>query len=94
MRNNPNGYEVSRTKAAVFNNRCLFFALSNNIVKYKTQVQSTRIFVYYENKKGTIVKFVVKLEILINQKWIEIERYDTDHGYVHKYIRVTSNKKP
>jgi len=48
--------------------------------------ETTRIVVHFENDKRKILKFVVKLEILINNKWVEIERYDTHHNCVHKDI--------
>ena len=54
---------------------------------------TTRIFILIETKKGIIVRFVVKLEILIKDKWLEVERYDTHHGYVHKDILGKNRKK-
>jgi len=54
---------------------------------------TSRIFVVIETEKGTITRFVVKLEILVKEKWVEIERYDTHHGHVHKDILGRDRKK-
>jgi len=35
-------------------------------------------------EKGEIVEFVVQYEILIENKWMPVVRYDTAHGYTHK----------
>ena len=37
-------------------------------------------------QKGTIVKFVVQYEALIENKWRAIIRYDNSHGFAHKDI--------
>ena len=55
--------------------------------------ETTRIFVFFENAGKIINRFVVKLEILINGKWIEIERYDIYHGFVHKDILDKNGEK-
>ena len=34
----------------------------------------------------TITDFVVQYEILINDKWCPVVRYDTAHGYAHKAL--------
>jgi hypothetical protein len=55
---------------------------------------TTRVIVYFSNDKKNILRFVVKLEIFLNGNWIEIERYDTHHGSVHKdIIDKSGNKK-
>ena len=36
--------------------------------------------------KNRIVKFTVQLEILINNKWLPIIRYDTAHNFAHRDI--------
>lgn len=46
----------------------------------------TRITCYFETLNGQIKRFVVKLEILIDNQWTEIERYDMHHKCVHKDI--------
>jgi hypothetical protein len=53
----------------------------------------TRIFVYIYTVKGIPKGFVVKLQLLVNNKWLEIQRYDLGHGYVHKDIFNKSGKK-
>ena len=55
--------------------------------------ESTRIVVFLKTKQGKPVKFTIKLEIFINKKWVEIERYDTHHNCVHKDILNKSGKK-
>jgi hypothetical protein len=34
--------------------------------------------------KGKILGFVVQYEILFENKWVPVVRYDTAHGYAHK----------
>ena len=53
----------------------------------------TRILIFFITDAGKIIKFVVKLEVLLNNKWIEIERYDTYHGCVHKDIMKANHEK-
>lgn len=61
---------------------------------YIIKIDNTiRIFVYCETMKGKVIRFVVKLEILVGTDWIEIERYDNYHGYVHKDIHGKDQKK-
>ena len=40
-----------------------------------------------------MVWFVVKLEILVENEWFEIERYDNYHGYIHKDIIGKNREK-
>ena len=40
-----------------------------------------------------MVWFVVKLEILVENEWFEIERYDNYHGYVHNDIIGKNREK-
>jgi len=35
-------------------------------------------------EKGRITGFVVQYEILFEERWLPIVRYDTSHGYAHK----------
>ena len=35
-------------------------------------------------EKGKITGFVVQYEILFEEDWLPIVRYDTSHGYAHK----------
>lgn len=35
-------------------------------------------------EKGKISGFVVQYEILLENKWMPVVRYDTAHGYAHK----------
>lgn len=34
--------------------------------------------------KGKVVGFVVQYELLLEDKWMPVVRYDTAHGYAHK----------
>ena len=54
---------------------------------------STRILVFFETIQGKVENFIIKLETFINNHWIEIERYDTFHGYVHKDIMEKNGNK-
>lgn len=35
-------------------------------------------------EKGKVSGFVVQYEILFEERWVPIVRYDTSHGYAHK----------
>jgi hypothetical protein len=48
-------------------------------------------YIYTEN--GKVVKFVVKLVVLIGTKWEEICRYDCYHGKPHKDILYPDGSK-
>lgn len=43
-----------------------------------------RVRVRYAKDRGHIFWFVVQLEILWNDDWTPISRYDTSHGFVHR----------
>jgi len=55
--------------------------------------ETTRIFVYFDTSLGTPTQFVVKLEIFINGDWVEIQRYDMYHGFVHKDVLNRKGEK-
>lgn len=55
--------------------------------------ETTRIFVFIDTSCGMPSKFIVKLEILVNDEWIEIQRYDMFHGFVHKDILNKKGEK-
>jgi len=52
-----------------------------------------RITCFLDTQKKLVERFVIKLEILINSQWTEVERYDTHHGYVHKDILDKNGNK-
>lgn len=54
---------------------------------------TTRIFVYFLNDGKNIIDFVVKIEYFLNNRWLEMERYDCAHGMVHKDILDRSGNK-
>ena len=39
--------------------------------------------VRFEVERGTIVKFVVQLECLLESQWTAVIRYDTAHNFAH-----------
>lgn len=42
------------------------------------------------NSKGTIIEVVnVSYEIKINDLWVTIWRYDSEHGYLHCHMRIS-----
>ena len=53
----------------------------------------TRIFIYLLTKSSDLENFVIKLEYFHNGKWREIQRYDCEHGAVHKDILNREGKK-
>lgn len=58
--------------------------------------ESDRITFCYENipKTRKIVKVVnVSYEFNIDGQWITLIRFDSDHGYLHRHIRVSLQNK-
>ncbi len=53
----------------------------------------TRIFVYILTDSGDLENFVIKLEYFFSGRWREIQRYDCEHGSVHKDILNRDGKK-
>jgi len=51
-----------------------------------SEEETERLRVYALKGKGQILKFVVQLEIKIDNIWKPIVRYDTAHSYSHKDI--------
>ena len=45
-----------------------------------------RIIIYFSTDKNAVKNFVVKLEFIYRNDWIEIERFDCYHGSIHKDI--------
>lgn len=43
--------------------------------------------------KGKVVGFVAQYEILLENKWIPVVRYDTAHGYAHKDLMNPDGSK-
>ena len=39
---------------------------------------------YHHTSKGKVVGFVVQLEVLFDNGWREVIRYDCAHGYAHR----------
>jgi len=46
----------------------------------------TEIFVKFGCEKKDISKFAVLLFLYYNKKWMNIDRFDTSHGYVHRDV--------
>jgi hypothetical protein len=42
------------------------------------------IRVRFQQDHGRIVWFVVQLEIILDEQWLPVTRYDTAHGFVHR----------
>jgi hypothetical protein len=61
-----------------------FFIYLNEVV---------RIFIFLNPDKKKVKKFVVKLEFYYLNTWVELQRYDTYHGMVHKDIFNKSGEK-
>jgi len=38
---------------------------------------------YHETDKGRVTGFVVQLEVFVNDRWQEVIRYDSVHGFAH-----------
>lgn len=38
---------------------------------------------YHEAEKGRVIRFTVQLEILVNNEWRVVIRYDVAHGFAH-----------
>jgi len=46
----------------------------------------TRMRHFHITVGGKVVEFVIQVEILINDEWRPVIRYDTSHGYAHRDI--------
>lgn len=40
-----------------------------------------------------VLNFIIKIEYFLNNKWLEVERYDCYHGFIHKDILDKYGKK-
>ena len=58
-----------------------------------SEERQDRIRVEAVKEKGVISSFVVQYEALINNRWREIVRYDTHHGFAHKDIIHPNGRK-
>ena len=38
---------------------------------------------YHEADKGDIISFAIQLEVLVNDQWKVVIRYDSAHGFAH-----------
>ncbi|HLA37087.1 MAG TPA: hypothetical protein VJZ02_01325 [Candidatus Brocadiales bacterium] len=38
---------------------------------------------YHEREKGKVAAFAVQIEVLVNNQWMPIIRYDASHGSAH-----------
>jgi len=38
---------------------------------------------FHETLKGRVTRFVVQLEVLVNDRWHVVVRYDCAHGFTH-----------
>ena len=38
---------------------------------------------YHETDKGKVIGFAVQLEVLVNNQWQVVIRYDSAHGFAH-----------
>ena len=43
----------------------------------------TRLRVLVVTVKGKVTRFMIQLEILLDEEWVPIARYDTHHGFAH-----------
>ncbi len=53
-------------------------------VIYLTAESADRLRVYAQKEKSLILEFVVQYEAIVAEKWQQIVRYDTAHGFAHK----------
>lgn len=38
---------------------------------------------YHESDRGKLTNFVVQLEVVVDDRWIPVVRYDSAHGFPH-----------
>jgi hypothetical protein len=53
----------------------------------------TRLVVHLRKSRGRVLAFVVKLMIRESDGWVELERYDMFHGFVHRDIMDRGGNK-
>jgi hypothetical protein len=49
-----------------------------------TDLPGVVIRIRYQKDRGRILWFVVQLEIILDEQWLSITRYDTAHGFIHR----------
>ena len=54
--------------------------------------EDTRVRHLHKRIRNRVIEFVVQLELLIDNKWWPVIRYDTSHGFAHKDIIDPSGK--
>jgi len=52
-----------------------------------------RLRARFETVKGKVTVLVVQYEAFIDDRWEQIIRYDTAHGYLHKDLYVRGRKE-
>jgi hypothetical protein len=48
---------------------------------------------YHETRRGTVVAFVVQLEVELRGVWVPVIRYDMAHGQAHIDVYETPRRK-
>ncbi len=55
------------------------------IVDFRRVLNPTNIMrVWFELERGNVVRFMVQLESLFEEKWTPVVRYDTAHNFAHR----------
>lgn len=50
------------------------------LIPYSSDAQKRH---YHETQRGKITRFMVQLEVLVQEEWKPVIRYDCAHGYAH-----------
>lgn len=68
---------------------------SNIKRKYDYLTEIDRITYIYEQSKGRKILEVINVsyEILLEDDWVTIARYDSEHGYLHRHMRLLLTEK-
>jgi hypothetical protein len=54
-------------------------------IEYERQLDTdARLRVQYQVSRGRVVRFTVQLEVLIDDQWEPVVRYDTAHQFAHR----------
>jgi len=51
---------------------------------FGTELSGVIIRVCFQKEHGRILWFVVQLEIILDEQWLPVTRYDTAHGFIHR----------
>ncbi|MDD3559412.1 MAG: hypothetical protein PHW27_12670 [Melioribacteraceae bacterium] len=63
-------------------------------IEYLVPLDSTSRYRHYHSiEKGSVLEFSVQCEVILNEKWYPVVRYDTAHGFAHRDLMDVNGVK-